>query len=329
MPRRGAYPPTQLIFAQVLMISETHPPDNSSPINVFMSGMPTNHGDDSPTVVLPMQLVSLDDAGLTDVGRQRDHNEDQFIIQTQVSRSEGPHGKSVKARGLYILCDGMGGHASGEVASARVTSFLQQYFEQHWREQLPDEGMIREAILAANEDLYQANQRNSSQGSGRMGTTLVILLLSNTNIAIAHVGDSRLYRYTRKGGLEQLTIDHELGQVEIQRGVDPDVAYALPDAYQLTQALGPRDNDFVQPDIKLFDLNEDTLFLLCSDGLSDNNLLEEFTESHVQPLLSSRTNLDRGVSELIELANEYNGHDNITTIAVRAKVKPNMATLIA
>jgi protein phosphatase len=309
------------------MTSETSNPLNP-PVNVFMSDSSANHGDDSPTVVLPMQLVSLDDAGMTDVGRQRNHNEDQFVIQTHVQRSEGPQGRSLNARGVYIICDGMGGHASGEVASAKVANFLKQYFERRELEQLPDEGTIRNAIFAANEEIDQANQKNDSQGSGRMGTTLVMLLLYNSHVAIAHVGDSRLYRYTRKGGLEQLTIDHELGQLEIQRGVDPEVAYALPDAYQLTQALGPRDNDFVHPDIKFLDLNEDTLFLLCSDGLSDNDLLEEFAESHVQPLLSSRTNLDMGVSQLIDLANEYNGHDNITALVVRAKVKPNMASLM-
>jgi protein phosphatase len=303
-------------------------PSPATPVNVFMSGPSANHGDDSPTVVLPMQLVSLDDAGLTDVGRQRNHNEDQFVIQTQVSRSENPQGRSIKAHGVYILCDGMGGHASGEVASAKVANFLKQHFEHHWPNQLPDEQGIRKGILAANEELYNANQQNDSQGSGRMGTTLVLLLIHNSNVAIAHVGDSRIYRYTRKGGLEQLTMDHELGQAEIQRGVDPEVAYALPDAYQLTQALGPRNNDFVNPDVRYLELNEDTLFLLCSDGLSDNDLVEECIETHIQPLLSSRTNLDAGVNDLVDLANEYNGHDNITALVVRAKVKPNMATLI-
>jgi len=160
-----------------------------------------------------------------------------------------------------------------------------------------------------------------------MGTTLVMLLVQDTEVAIAHVGDSRLYRYTRKRGLEQITVDHEVGQREIQRGVDPEIAYARPDAYQLTQALGPRDEHFIKRDVQYLELNEDTLLLLCSDGLTDNDLLENHYQSHVEPLLSSQTNLDQGVRQLIELANQFNGHDNITAIAVRAKVRPNLQHL--
>ena len=77
-------------------------------------------------------------------------------------------------------------------------------------------------------------------GSGRMGTTLVMAVVVNHQVVVAHVGDSRLYRLTRQKGLQQITVDHEVGQREIQRGIDPDIAYSRPDAYQLTQALGPR-----------------------------------------------------------------------------------------
>ena len=222
----------------------------------------------------------------------------------------------------------MGGHACGEVASAKTVKFLRNFFNDRWTDsQLPNEATIREAILAANTEIYSTNLSNESYGSGRMGTTLVLMLVQDTSVAIAHVGDSRAYRYTRKNRLEQLTLDHELGQVEILRGVDPDIAYSMPDAYQLTQAIGPRDNEFVYPDVRFLEVQEDTLFLLCSDGLSDNELLEEYQDSHVQPLLSSRTNIENGVVELIDLANEYNGHDNITIIAIRLKVKPNMSLL--
>ena len=90
---------------------------------------------------------------------------------------------------------------------------------------------------------------------------------------IAHVGDSRIYKFTRQEGVVQLTVDHEVGQREIQRGVEPEVAYARPDAFQLTQALGPRDNKLVHPDVDFLELNKDTLLLLCTDGLSDNNMM--------------------------------------------------------
>jgi len=291
--------------------------------------------DTEPTVVLPMQLFSLDDVGRTDVGRQRQHNEDYYGIETQVTRLESPTGKTLHVRNLYILCDGMGGQADGEIASTMAVDTLRRYFKQHWQSQpftetngkLPPSHVLNEAIQQANKAIYDVNQQNARSGIGRMGTTLVMALISDAELAIANVGDSRLYRYTRKRGLEQLTVDHEVGQREIQRGVDAEIAYARPDAYQLTQALGPRDENFVKPDLHYLELNEDSLLLLCSDGLSDNDLLETHCKTHIEPLLSSQTNLEQGVNKLIELANEYNGHDNITAIAIRAKVRPNLAHL--
>ncbi|MEM9539127.1 MAG: serine/threonine phosphatase [Cyanobacteria bacterium P01_E01_bin.42] len=281
--------------------------------------------DDMPTVVLPMQLLSLTDGGLTDIGRQRDHNEDHFGIETHVTKQENALGKTVRGRGIYIVCDGMGGHAAGEVASAMAVETLQHYFKTHWNDpdKLPDEATIAEGILTTNEKIYNVNLQNSRSGSGRMGTTLVMLLVQDTNIALAHVGDSRIYGVTRKRGIEQLTLDHEVGQREILRGVDPEDAYARPDAYQLTQALGPRDNEFVKPDVQYMELNEDTLLLLCSDGLSDGDLLEQHYEKYLTPLISSKANLDQGLIELIDFANEYNGHDNITGLIVRIKMRPN------
>jgi len=189
--------------------------------------------------------------------------------------------------------------------------------------ELPTEQSIKEAIILANQVIYDQNQREGRSGAGRMGTTLVLLLIQETRIAFAHVGDSRLYRLTRKAGLQQLTLDHEVGQREISRGVSPSIAYSRTDAYQLTQALGPRDQYAVSPDIEFIEIHEDTLLLLVSDGLSDNNLLENNWESHLAPLLSSSANLEHGITELIDLANQYNGHDNITIIAVRIKVRPS------
>ena len=283
--------------------------------------------DDTPTIVLPMQLIGLEDAGLTDVGGQRQHNEDCFGIETAVNKLEFPRGKNVQARGLYILCDGMGGHAGGEVASSMAVKTLQQYFQEKWLgAQLPSEEVIREAVQLANKVIYDANQQDSRSGVGRMGTTLVMVLLQDNQVAVAHVGDSRLYRLNRKIGLQQVTLDHEVGQREILRGIEPGLAYARPDAYQLTQALGPRDENYVNPDVQFLELNEDTLFILASDGLSDNNLVEQYWQSHLEPLLSSSSNLEQGVNALIDLANQYNGHDNITAVVVRAKVAPRQSS---
>lgn len=287
--------------------------------------------DDMPTVVLPMQLFNLEDAGLTDTGRQRDHNEDAFCIHTQIERFETKMGRTIGAQGLYILCDGMGGHAGGEVASALAVDTLRNYFQNHWlqasdMQKLPTVDLLREAVLEANQAIYDLNQDQGRTGSGRMGTTLVLVLIQDTNVAVTHVGDSRLYKFTRKQGLTQVTRDHDVAQREIQRGVAPEIAYSRPDAYQLTQALGPRDSDFVKPDIQFFDINEDLLLILSSDGLTDNDLVEQYANTHLEPLISSRSSLERGVNDLIDLANEYNGHDNITTVLIRAKVRPNLGS---
>ena len=280
--------------------------------------------EDSPTVTLPLHLISLEDAGVTDVGSQRDHNEDYFGIETKVNRLELPRSGSVGARGLYILCDGMGGHAGGEVASKLAVDTLREYFQQCWTDKLPNKETILEAVRSANKAIYDVNQEEARSGVGRMGTTLVMVLIQDTHVAAVHVGDSRLYRLTRKRGFEQITIDHEVGQREIIRGVDPSIAYSRSDAYQLTQALGPRDDNFIAPEIQFFDIDEDSLFILVSDGLSDNNLLETHWQESLQPLLKSDTNLQSGLRDLIDLANTCNGHDNITAVLIRAKVGTNV-----
>jgi protein phosphatase len=282
-------------------------------------------GDDLPTVLLSMQLHSLDDAGCTDIGSQRNYNEDYFGIQTKINKLNFPHKRVLAARGLYIVCDGMGGHAGGEVASKLAVNTLQEYFDERWlQDEMPTEDMLREAVYLANKAIYDVNQQEARAGIKRMGTTLVMLLIQGTEVAVAHVGDSRLYRVTRKRGLEQITVDHEVGQREIARGVEPSVAYARPDAYQLTQALGPRDRHSINPDVEFFEISEDSLFILVSDGLSDNDVLETYGQNLLFPLLRTGANLEQGVMDLMDLANEYNGHDNITAILVRAKVRPNM-----
>lgn len=276
------------------------------------------------TVVLPMRLFHLDYIASTDIGCQRDYNEDFFGVEIHSCKRESNSGVVVQGKGLFIVCDGMGGHEGGEVASALAVETLQQYFQAHRTDELPEAEIIRTGIWAANQAIYDINQQRASSGSQRMGTTLAMAVVQNTNVAVAHVGDSRIYRYTRKQGLELLTIDHEVGQREIKLGVEPKVAYGRPDAYQLTQALGPRSNDFVEPDITYLEAQEDTLLILCSDGLSDNDLLEKYAQTYVAPMISSGANLEEGMLNLIEFANQYNGHDNITVVIVRIKVRPNL-----
>ena len=275
---------------------------------------------DPPTIGLAKKLIGLEDAAATHTGKKRDHNEDCFGVVSRIERQDSPKGKSISAQGLYILCDGMGGHDGGEIASSMTVEILRDYFATRWGDTLPNEQTIHEGIVAANEAVFEINQKNSAQGSGRMGTTLVLVLVQDQNIAVAHVGDSRCYGITPTQGLIQLTLDHEVGQQQILRGVDPEIAYGRPDSYQLTQAIGPRDRNYIAPDIRFFELQEDTLILLASDGLTDNQLLENYWVTNVAPLLSDDSNLQEGVDRLIDFANEYNGHDNITAMVVRAKL---------
>jgi protein phosphatase len=282
--------------------------------------------DQMTNIPLSLPLVSWEYAAYTDTGRQRNHNEDYFAIDSKVHKQELPEGAILTKTGLYILCDGMGGHAGGEVASKLAVNTIRKYFQQTWTSaELPNQESIKEAVYLANQAIYDLNQQEARSGMGRMGTTLVMLLLQDQQAAIAHVGDSRLYCLTPREGLVQLTIDHEVGQREISRGVDPTIAYGRADAYQLTQALGPRDQNYLDPDVSVFDIDEDMLLLLVSDGLSDNECLETHWQTHLQPLLSYDSDLEMGIQDLIELGNEYNGHDNITAILVRVKVSPSLA----
>ncbi|TVP68073.1 MAG: serine/threonine phosphatase [Leptolyngbya sp. LCM1.Bin17] len=286
-----------------------------------------NPPNELPTTILPMKLAQVDDIGQSHVGRQRNHNEDWFLTQTQLTRASDPKHATLSAKGLYILCDGMGGHAAGEVASQMAVETLRNYFAERWTDTLPDQAALIAAVIQANQAIFDVNQAKASSGIGRMGTTLVMVLLQDLTMTVTHVGDSRLYSYCKRLGLQQLTVDHEVGQREIYRGIEPAIAYARPDAYQLTQALGPRDQSHLSPIVSYHDISEDTLLILCSDGLSDNNLLESYTDTHIAPLLSARTSLETGVSQLIDLANEKNGHDNITAVVVRVKLKPDMGFL--
>ena len=115
-----------------------------------------------------------------------------------------------------------------------------------------------------------------------------------------------------------------LASAKLKKGIPHDIAYARPDAYQLTQALGPRRNQDLSPSVAYFSFSEDTLLLLCSDGLSDNNLVEEYVSSHIDPILRGPKAIERGIDELIALGNEVNGHDNISAIAIRIIVSPDL-----
>lgn len=317
------------ISTDTVEVSPGENPDSSVTILQFDNQTEDRIVSDQMTnIPLFPPLISWEYAAYTDTGRQRNHNEDYFAIDSKVHKQELPEGAILTKTGLYILCDGMGGHAGGEVASKLAVNTIRKYFQETWTSaELPNQESIKEAVYVANQAIYDLNQQQARSGMGRMGTTLVMLLLQDHQAAIAHVGDSRLYCLTPREGLVQLTIDHEVGQREISRGVEPTIAYGRADAYQLTQALGPRDQNYLHPDISFFDIHEDMLLLLVSDGLSDNECLENHWQTHLQPLLSYDSDLEMGIQDLIELGNEYNGHDNITAILVRVKVSPSQSGL--
>ena len=288
---------------------------------------------DDATMMLPMRLGNLIEAGRTDVGKQRDHNEDCFLIASSQHKRADNNGQYTRAHGLYVLCDGMGGHEGGEVASELAAQTLSTYFDQHWPipplaqpdAPLPEKSVVVEAVKLANQAIFEVNEQENRAGHKRMGTTLVLVLFQGTEAVVAHVGDSRLYQFSRRTGIQQVTVDHEVGQREMQRGIPEAVAYARPDAYQLTQALGPRESADLQPSVTYLRFVEDTLLLLCSDGLSDNNVVEDYLDSHIAPLLMDQKVLSSGLDELVDLANQVNGHDNISAIALQIKVTPDLS----
>ncbi|WP_299412754.1 protein phosphatase 2C domain-containing protein [Acaryochloris sp. IP29b_bin.148] len=273
-----------------------------------------------PTQLLSssQSLLSLESVGRTDVGRDRTHNEDYFSIDQQhFCTSDFLDGSY---RGLYILCDGMGGMAKGAVASKLATKTLRSYLNSRWQRHLPTEIGLELAINTANKAVYERNLKEQRAGSDRMGTTAVVVMVNNTHIRYVHIGDSRLYRLTRQSGLQLLTTDHNAYQRALQRGYSPEEAQAF--GPQLTKALGPWSGESLHPQSQTLAVEEDTVFILCSDGLSDHDLLEKHTNSHLIGMLDFRTDLTNGMDQLMALANQKNGHDNITAIAVRLRPQP-------
>ncbi len=256
----------------------------------------------------PMKLVS---AGLTDVGMVRDHNEDSFQI--------------VEREGLYVVCDGMGGHASGEVASAIAVDEIVKFITET-RKTLglpvsdadhlsPDEVAFAEAIRAANEQVYLRSLRDKACAG--MGTTVVGLLESGDDLVVAHVGDSRAYRL-RDGVFSQITEDHSLLNHLIQtQGLTEDEIEHFENKNVILRAVGLRDN--VDVETQLIRKFPGDIYLLCSDGLSD--MLDDQDMGEI--LLASENDLEQACRNLIDAANEAGGHDNITVVLVRVMVEIN------
>ncbi|WP_271251918.1 protein phosphatase 2C domain-containing protein [Pseudanabaena sp. Chao 1811] len=279
-------------------------------------------------------------AGKTDVGRQRNRNEDDFVTIFQTRSSHGKSQISDRSqRGLFVLCDGMGGHEGGAEASAIAVKSITEQFLPFWVDTLPGEKKLNEIIGNANQAIFDRNEEENRQSLGRMGTTLVMLAIHDLDVVIAHVGDSRIYKVTNSPNdaqistkdiqnslevsaaassakLAQITRDHDVLNQLLDLGMDRESTIARPDSHQLTQALGPNPSDRLEPSIQFFTLTEPTLFLLCSDGLCDNDVIEENWQTHLLPILNKDLDLVTGLDNLIELGNNVNGYDNLTAVLI-------------
>lgn len=242
----------------------------------------------------------------TDTGMKRDHNEDSVGSEASI--------------GLAILADGMGGHKSGEIASAMAVSHVLEKFktsyrniehgEVDWESGLTQETMLLgEAIEESNYNIHQASE--ASPANRGMGTTAVGFLFLNNKVSIAHVGDSRAYRL-RQGDFEMLTEDHSLLQELIRKGFyTKEEAEKSDQKNVITRALGIDAKVEVDLAEEITDVGD--LYLACSDGLTD---MVGDDDIH-RVLHECGDDIEKAADELVMMANENGGKDNISVILAR------------
>jgi serine/threonine protein phosphatase PrpC len=176
-----------------------------------------------------------------------------------------------------------------------------------------------------NNQIVAINDQQQRQAQQRMGTTLVMAVMPrphgkpSNEVYIVHVGDSRVYCVTEKN-LRQVTLDDDVATRETTLGYNF-YAYSSQriDGGALIQALGTRGSDMLVPRVQRFFIDEDCLLLLCSDGLSDFDRVDQIYQSSLLPILTENKPLDRSCQNLIDKANELNGHDNITVALMRCR----------
>lgn len=236
-------------------------------------------------------------AAVSDRGRKRPSNEDAF-------------GFSVED-GVYVVCDGMGGAAAGEIASSvAVDKFLHLLAGRPQDGLVSMPGAVEEAIVAANDAIFSRAQ--SDQHLSGMGTTLVALATHEKHVWALNVGDSRCYRL-RNGSLELLTLDHSLVEEQVRLGrMTRSEAMRSPYKNVITRALGTQGR--VTPDVFGMEAEPKDLFLLCTDGLT-----RELPDHTIASLLSRDASLEELCAGLVDAAKKAGGHDNITCLLVRAE----------
>jgi protein phosphatase len=227
-------------------------------------------------------------ASITDVGMQRHTNEDSFY----------------EAPPVFAVADGMGGAQAGEVASAMA---VEAFGDGSGAGSNPEQQLER-IITEANSKIWETAQADTRHAG--MGTTMTAVQVGDTDMAVGHVGDSRLYRF-RDGTLEQLTRDHSLVEEFVRQGrLTREQAERHPQRSVITRALGPEES--VEVDTFTVPLKDGDVYLLCSDGLS--GMVSD--EAMEKILASGRPVADAG-TELIAAANENGGRDNITAVLFR------------
>lgn len=249
-------------------------------------------------------------AGKTDAGRVRSHNEDRVLVAADL--------------GLFLVADGMGGHATGQVASATAAASMRNFFEAMAGEPVaadaPEDAALAPAALRlvhairkANRDIFEISSRHPEHRG--MGSTVVALHVEGRTATLAHVGDSRCYRI-RDGAIAQLTRDHSLLGEALQHKPDLTAAElaALPKNV-ITRALGSRAT--VKVDAQQVQLEVGDLLLLCSDGL--HGMLDDDTIADAAGLSED---LVESCSLLVDLANDAGGTDNVSVVLVGLFERP-------
>ena len=244
----------------------------------------------------------LEIATATHSGMVRSHNEDSIAADGEM--------------GLAVLADGMGGYNAGEVASGIAVALIPTEIRRalaasvaHELSGSEMERLIHDQATLANTTIYQAAQREP-QYSG-MGTTLVVALWHDNQIAVGHIGDSRLYRL-RDDTLEQITRDHSLLQEQIDSGmITKEQARHAPNKNLVTRAVGI--DAEVEPEVHTYAVQPGDIYLLCSDGLPDMVADEDIENT----LASLKANLPLAAEQLVQQANDNGGRDNVSVILVR------------
>ena len=238
--------------------------------------------------------VQLEFAGLSDVGRARARNEDSFDLRPEA--------------GLAVVCDGMGGHAGGDIASRTVVETVVEVVLRDGAAAADAEALIRSAIQQANLRLVGLNHNRGFPDGRGMGTTVVGLwrIAGSGRALVFHAGDSRLYRL-RGGELRQITRDHSLYQAWLDAGGHGQA----PHRNIIVRALGTTID--ADPDVEVLTVAPGDLFLICSDGLSGM-----VSDQEVADILGAGGELPALCKRLVDLANEKGGHDNVTVVLARA-----------